>query len=103
MCIAFVYFMIYETKGLTLEEVDELYETVAHAWQSQNFTPTLRFAEAEKELAAGGEGRHMSYAEMRDAQIRRRSVAPGAGGDTALPPPAEVNGEGDVVGDEKRV
>jgi MFS transporter, SP family, sugar:H+ symporter len=103
VCIAFVYFMIYETKGLTLEEVDELYETVGKAWQSMNFTPSLRFAEAEKELAAAGEGRHLSYAEMRDAQIRRRSVAPGAGGDAALAPPAETNGEGEVVGDEKRV
>ncbi len=26
LCITFVYFMIYETKGLTLEQIDELYE-----------------------------------------------------------------------------
>ncbi len=28
ICIAFVWFYIYETKGLTLEEVDELYNEV---------------------------------------------------------------------------
>jgi hypothetical protein len=95
--------MIYETKGLTLEEVDELYETESKAWKSMHFVPTLRFSEAEKELASAGEGRHLSYAEMRDAQVRRRSVVPGSTGAAALPPPAEVNGEGEVVGDEKQV
>jgi MFS transporter, SP family, sugar:H+ symporter len=28
ICIAFVYFCIYETKGLSLEQVDELYAKV---------------------------------------------------------------------------
>ena len=28
ICISFVYFFIYETKGLSLEEVDELYSEV---------------------------------------------------------------------------
>jgi hypothetical protein len=28
LCITFVYFMIYETKGLTLEQIDELYDEV---------------------------------------------------------------------------
>src|SRR6202012_3678686 len=88
VCIAFVWFMIYETKGLTLEEVDELYETENKAWNSKHFVPTLRFAEAERNPARGAEARHMSYAEMRDAQIRRRSTVPGAG-DQPLAPTVE--------------
>lgn len=43
VCIAFVYFLIYETKGLTLEEVDELYARVSKAWESQNFIPEISF------------------------------------------------------------
>ncbi|ODQ67694.1 general substrate transporter [Nadsonia fulvescens var. elongata DSM 6958] len=38
--IIFVYFFIYETKGLTLEQVDELYENVSTAHGSRNFTPS---------------------------------------------------------------
>jgi SP family sugar:H+ symporter-like MFS transporter len=40
LCIAFVYFFIYETKGLSLEEVDQLYMEVSSARQSTKWTPT---------------------------------------------------------------
>ena len=43
-CIAFVYFFIYETKGLSLEDVDQMYMTVDKAWKSSGFTPTISFA-----------------------------------------------------------
>ncbi|KAK9487527.1 general substrate transporter [Lipomyces starkeyi] len=46
-CIAFVYFFVYETKGLTLEQVDELYEKVPKAWQSPSFIPSLGVSEAD--------------------------------------------------------
>lgn len=39
ICIAFVYFMIYETKGLTLEQVDELYDEVKVASKSTKWKP----------------------------------------------------------------
>lgn len=45
VCIAFVYFMIYETKGLTLEQVDELYEEVSSARRSIGWKPTVSFRE----------------------------------------------------------
>ncbi len=45
VCIAFVYFMIYETKGLTLEQIDELYGEVASAKQSVGWVPTITFRE----------------------------------------------------------
>ncbi|KAK9321892.1 general substrate transporter [Lipomyces orientalis] len=49
--IFFVYFLIYETKGLTLEQVDELYEKVPKAWQSPSFVPSLGLAEADSAAA----------------------------------------------------
>ncbi|KAI8950061.1 high-affinity glucose transporter RGT2 [Xylaria longipes] len=41
ICIAFVYFFIYETKGLSLEEIDEMYSECKSARQSPNWTPTI--------------------------------------------------------------
>jgi len=45
ICIAFVYFMIYETKGFTLEEIDELYSEVSSARKSIGWQPTRKFTE----------------------------------------------------------
>ncbi|TVY92246.1 putative glucose transporter [Lachnellula willkommii] len=50
ICIAFVYFMIYETKGLTLEQIDELYDEVKVASKSVHWKPTTTF----REIRAGG-------------------------------------------------
>jgi MFS transporter, sugar porter (SP) family len=36
----FVYFMVFESKGLSLEQVDEMYEKVQHAYNSPSFVPT---------------------------------------------------------------
>jgi sugar porter (SP) family MFS transporter len=43
ICAFFVWGMIYETKGLSLEEVDELYERVGSAWKSNDFVPETKF------------------------------------------------------------
>lgn len=37
--------MIYETKGLTLEEVDELYSEVKDARKSKGWKPSVTFVE----------------------------------------------------------
>ncbi|KAI3399587.1 hypothetical protein diail_6226 [Diaporthe ilicicola] len=64
ICIAFVYFFIYETKGLSLEEVDELYaETkgkgLSAASKSKNWQPTTSFTQrgsvAHQDGIMGGE------------------------------------------------
>ncbi|KGR01340.1 MFS transporter, SP family, sugar:H+ symporter [Candida albicans P78042] len=44
--IFFVYFMVYETKGLTLEEIDELYSTKVVPWKSAGWVPP-----SEEEMA----------------------------------------------------
>ncbi|RLV93260.1 hypothetical protein JA1_002578 [Spathaspora sp. JA1] len=36
----FVYFFVYETKGLSLEQIDEMYMMVDNAWDSAKFIPT---------------------------------------------------------------
>ncbi|KAG9256369.1 high-affinity glucose transporter RGT2 [Emericellopsis atlantica] len=41
ICIAFVWFFIYETKGLSLEQVDQLYEEVSSARKSTQWRPSL--------------------------------------------------------------
>lgn len=38
--VFFTYFYIYETKGLSLEQIDELYEDVNVAWKSRTFVPS---------------------------------------------------------------
>ncbi|KAI5811590.1 general substrate transporter [Peziza echinospora] len=45
ICTAFVYLFIYETKGLSLEQIDELYETVGNAWNSMHFVPSQSYAD----------------------------------------------------------
>lgn len=48
LCIAFVYFFIYETKGLSLEEVDEMYSECPSARKSPSWVPTMGFRERQR-------------------------------------------------------
>ncbi|KAI9926552.1 High-affinity glucose transporter rgt2 [Aspergillus wentii] len=45
LAAVFVYTCIYETKGLSLEEVDELYHKVPVAWKSKGFVPSSNYAD----------------------------------------------------------
>ncbi|KAH7407902.1 putative glucose transporter rco-3 [Cadophora sp. MPI-SDFR-AT-0126] len=54
LCITFVYFMIYETKGLTLEQVDELYDEVSVARKSVHWQPTTTFRTIRASMAQQG-------------------------------------------------
>ncbi|KAK3202393.1 hypothetical protein GRF29_161g1002137 [Pseudopithomyces chartarum] len=69
VCIAFVFFMIYETKGLSLEEVDELYGVVSQAWKSKQFRPKVHFSEMDT-----ANTRSMSLADVAANQERKRSI-----------------------------
>lgn len=76
VCIAFVYFFLYETKGLALEQVDELYAKCDKAWQSKAFRPTVRFADVQE--YAGQDARRSTLADLEQGAIRRKSTAAGA-------------------------
>jgi MFS transporter, SP family, sugar:H+ symporter len=52
-CALFVYFFVYETKGMTLEQVDELYETVGSARKSSAFVPSAKFSRDNQEKIDG--------------------------------------------------
>lgn len=76
ICIFFVWAMIYETKGLSLEQVDELYAKVGKAWQSKGFVPTVSFQEVRDTHA---NARSMSLADIENEAIRKKSIAYGDG------------------------
>lgn len=71
ICIFFVWTMIYETKGLSLEQVDELYAKVGKAWQSNNFVPTVSFQDVQE---VGGDHRKSSLADVESLAMRKKSV-----------------------------
>lgn len=73
ICIFFVWAMIYETKGLSLEQVDELYGKVSKAWKSSSFVPTVSF----QEVADLHPQRGMSLAEVEGEAVRKKSVSHG--------------------------
>ena len=76
ICTFFVYFFIYETKGLSLEQVDELYAKVPVAWKSSGFTPTVSYADVQ-EVGGGGETRRRTLADLEQEVGRRKSSAGG--------------------------
>jgi SP family sugar:H+ symporter-like MFS transporter len=59
--IFFVWAMIYETKSLSLEQVDELYGVINKAWKSKEFRPQLSFQDVEN---MEGAKREMSLSDM---------------------------------------
>ncbi|KAL8904032.1 MAG: hypothetical protein Q9171_007195 [Xanthocarpia ochracea] len=79
ICCFFVWGLIYETKGLSLEQVDELYAKCSKAWQSKAFRPTVSYAEVQDVRRSVG-GRHASLADIEADAGRKRSMAHVEGG-----------------------
>jgi len=77
ICCFFVYFCIYETKGLSLEQVDELYAKIPNAWQSKGFVPTVNFQDVTQ--LGANESRRQTLAELENAAVRRKSTVTGLG------------------------
>lgn len=73
ICCAFVHFFIYETKGLSLEQVDELFARVPHAWQSRGFVPIVRFQDTQAD--AGTDARNNSLSILADGARDRKTSA----------------------------
>ncbi|KKA16360.1 MFS monosaccharide transporter [Rasamsonia emersonii CBS 393.64] len=72
ICMIFVYCCIYETKGLTLEQVDELYAKVPVAWQSPGFVPSVNFCDV-RDVADGSKG-GMSLADLEAGAQEKRTA-----------------------------
>lgn len=43
LAVLFVWCMVYETSKISLEQIDEMYERVNHAWNSKTFEPSWSF------------------------------------------------------------
>ncbi|CCC08537.1 hypothetical protein SMACR_05781 [Sordaria macrospora] len=43
VAVGFVWCMVYETSKISLEQIDEMYERVDHAWHSRRFEPSWSF------------------------------------------------------------
>jgi len=71
ICIFFVWAMIYETKGLSLEQVDELYGKVSKAWKSPGFVPSVSFQDVQD---VHGDNRRQSLTEIEAEAGRKRSA-----------------------------
>lgn len=71
MACVFVWFLIYETKGLTLEQVDELYSKTSKAWKSKAFVPTVSYADVND---VAPQGRSKSLADLEADAVRKKSV-----------------------------
>jgi sugar porter (SP) family MFS transporter len=52
LALVFVWFMVYETSKISLEQIDELYERVDRAWKSNSFQPSWSFQEMRDEGAS---------------------------------------------------
>jgi SP family sugar:H+ symporter-like MFS transporter len=65
--------MIYETKGLSLEQVDELYGKVSQAWKSKGFVPTVSFQDVQ-DVTDGSGARKSSLTDLENAAMRKKSV-----------------------------
>ena len=43
LAVGFVWAMVYETSKISLEQIDEMYERIDHAWNSKGFEPSWSF------------------------------------------------------------
>lgn len=73
VALFFVYFMVYETSKISLEQIDELYERVDHAWDSASFQPSWSFQDIQVE--AEGETSGVNLANREDVQRRANATA----------------------------
>jgi sugar porter (SP) family MFS transporter len=69
VCAIFVYTCIYETKGLSLEQVDELYAKVPVAWKSVGFVPSVNYTDV-RDVADNMKGGDLAQLEL-DAGEKR--------------------------------
>lgn len=82
LCFAFIYvfFFIPETKGISLEEVDELYRSGVKAWHSSSWKPSGKRSigrAQDLELGRRGSESTMVNAPKKDGLVAHHEAAPG--------------------------
>lgn len=70
ICAVFVYTCIYETKGLSLEQVDELYAKVPVAWKSVGFVPSVHYTDVRD---VAGDVKDGTLSQLEDEANDKRS------------------------------
>ncbi|KAL5354535.1 hypothetical protein ACLOAV_000624 [Pseudogymnoascus australis] len=84
----FVWFMVYETSKLTLEQIDEMYERVGRAWKSQSFEPTWSFQNIRQGTQANSTAVNVTAVdivpgeELRQRTVTNTTSSNGTGDDT---------------------
>jgi hypothetical protein len=72
----FVWCMVYETSKISLEQIDELYERVDHAWNSKSFQPSWSFQEMRDE---GASASGIQLANVETDMTRQRTATSSTG------------------------
>ncbi|KAH8596595.1 MFS sugar transporter-like protein [Bisporella sp. PMI_857] len=70
MAFVFVWAIVYETSKISLEQIDEMYERVDHAWNSRDFQPSWSFQEMRDE---GASASGIQPVELQEDLTRRRT------------------------------
>ncbi|TGO30646.1 hypothetical protein BPAE_0004g01040 [Botrytis paeoniae] len=98
IAFAFVWGMVYETSKISLEQIDELYERVEHAWNSNNFEPSWSFQEMRDEGAsASGIQPQLQLADQEEPRRRTGTSASATGSEGTMSAEDKiVAGLGDV-------
>jgi sugar porter (SP) family MFS transporter len=76
--ILFVWTMVFETSKISLEQIDELYERVEHAWNSEKFEPSWSFQDIREETT-NGMASGVSLADREAARRRAEAESPTSG------------------------
>jgi sugar porter (SP) family MFS transporter len=75
LAFIFVWCMVYETSKISLEQIDEMYERVDHAWNSKAFQPSWSFQEMRDE---GASASGIQLTDHEDSSRRRVGTSSGS-------------------------
>ncbi|KAM3069339.1 glucose transporter [Clarireedia jacksonii] len=98
IAFVFVWGMVYETSKISLEQIDELYERVDHAWNSTNFQPSWSFQEMRDEgVSASGIQLQLQLATQEEPRRRTGTSASATGSEGTMSEEDKIiAGMGDV-------
>ncbi|CZR55222.1 probable RCO3 glucose transporter [Phialocephala subalpina] len=80
LAVVFVWCFVYETSKISLEQIDEMYERVDHAWNSKSFQPSWSFQEMRDE---GSSSSGIQLEHIEDETRRRTGTSTSTAGSEA--------------------